>query len=128
MLALFLMWAQELWDINPILALVSLFIDVFFFGIAFGPVPWMIVPELFPDTVRTLAVSIMSGLNWLISSATVYIWPPIVSTMKASWGFFLFGCFCACAALYGFFFMPETKGKEMGEDANNFDGEKSDSP
>ena len=73
MLALFLMWAQELWQINPILALISLFIDVFFFGIAFGPVPCMIIPELFPDTVKTLAVSIMTGLNWLNYSATVYI-------------------------------------------------------
>ncbi|KAH0791454.1 major facilitator superfamily transporter [Histomonas meleagridis] len=124
MLALFLIWAQELWKINPFLSLVSLFTDVFFFGIAFGPVPWMIVPELFPDSVRTLAVSIMTGLNWLISSATVFVWPFITEKLTPSWSFFLFGCFCTCAAIYGFFFMPETKGKEMGEDAKNYNDDR----
>ncbi|KAH0794647.1 major facilitator superfamily transporter [Histomonas meleagridis] len=111
---LYLMWAQETWKISPYLALVSLFIDVFCFGLAYGPIPWLIVPELFPDSVRTLAVSLGTALNWLMSSITIYIWPPM-STSMGSWGFFFFGAICTISVVYGFVFMPETKGKEIGE-------------
>lgn len=113
--ALFLMFSEKKWKYTPYIALVSLLIDVFSFGIAFGPVPWMIVPELFPDSVRALAVSLMTGLNWLISSVTLFIWDPIVSHLGESWGFLLFFIFCTIACLYGIFFMPETKGMEIGE-------------
>ena len=114
-LALYVMWIRKNWHLKPIITLLALFIYVFSYGLAFGPVPWMIVPELFPNSVRSIAVSLTTGVNWILSTLTIFIWKPIVYAIGEAWGYFIFGCFCVGACAFGFFVMPETKGKEIGE-------------
>lgn len=108
--ALLLCWLKCFWNYNPFVSVVALFVDVSCFGLAFGPVPWLMVPELFPDSIRALMQSLISCLNWLLASGITFLWPVLQDAITTEWGFFIFGLFCAIAAAFGIFFMPETKG------------------
>lgn len=56
----------------PILAI---FIYLLLYGIGMGPIPWFIVPELFPTSVRSIATSIASSVNWLCAFIVIFIFP-----------------------------------------------------
>ena len=105
-LMLLLTRASDLWNIGTATPIVAIFFDFFFFGIGSGPIPWFIVPELFSDSVRHLAVSISTALNWFFAAVTVFIWPEMNSSMGFGWGIFVYAVICVVAAIYGMFWMP----------------------
>jgi len=117
--ALFLAAANSIFTIHPIIPLIALFIDISCFGLGFGPIPWFIVPELFPDSVRSLIQSLATGINWLLGASTMFLWPVLKEKITIGWGFFSFGIVCVLAAFYGFFLMPETKGTKIGQATEN---------
>lgn len=122
--ALVLFWLQALLKGPAILQVIALIVYIIGFGIGFGPIPWMIVPELFPDSVRSFFQSILTTLNWLAASLTTYVVPKIADSIGFGWTIFIFAIVCCLAGIYGLLLMPETKGKEAGHDyLNDPDGE-----
>ena len=117
--SLLLTWVQDVWHVTSILSIVALFLDFFFFGVGFGPVPWFIVPELFPDSVRQLATSLMTGLNWAFVSVIIFMWPPMRDGIGSGWGLFVFAIICLIGFFWGLFVMPETKGHGMGDEGGS---------
>lgn len=107
--ALLLGWANELWPFSNYAPLISLFLDVLLFGVGFGPIPWFIVPELFPDSVRALAQSLATSVNWLMASIVVLVWPLMNEAMGLGWAFFSFSGVIFLSLLFGIFVMPETQ-------------------
>lgn len=118
--SLLILWANYLWRFWNMLPLILLFLYLLSFGIGFGPVPWLMVPELFPDSVRGMGQSLATGLNWASASLIVFIWPYMNAGIGAGWSFFAFAIIGILAILYGFFLMPETKGLLLGEAANGY--------
>ena len=120
---LLLTWASDLWNFNSVIPLLCIFLDLFFFGIGSGPIPWFIVPELFPDTVRHIAVAISTGFNWFLAAVTIFIWPEMTNSMGYAWGIFVFAAICVIAGVYGIIWMKEPEQQEPldyddGEDVN----------
>jgi hypothetical protein len=91
----------------PLLALVA-FISFFSFGM--GPVPWVILGEIFTPEVKTLCTTILCVWVWGLSGIVAKIFPSLVATLGIHWVMWAFsiGCFTALVAA---FFTPETKGK-----------------
>lgn len=114
-LSLLFEWAHITWNIHPILPLICLFMDVLFFGLGFGPITWIVVPELYPDSVRSTASTYGAGLNNLLASSVMFIWPIMKNSIGMGWGFFIFSIICLSAGVYGQYYMPETKGASLGE-------------
>lgn len=106
--ALLLTWAAGVWKLSATVPIIAIFLDFFFFGVGFGPVPWFICPELFEDSVRQLAVSLSTGLNWLFVSIIIFVWPEMQKGIGDAWGFFIFAIICVLGGVYGIFWMPET--------------------
>ena len=97
------------------LAIVSLVLFRFFFSIGWGPVPWLMLSELLPLSVRGVA----SGMAMFLTSATaalvsgVYLqYSQLVEPWFAMWTFSLINL---SAAVFVFVFIPETKGKSLEE-------------
>ncbi|OHS99016.1 Sugar transporter ERD6-like 6 [Tritrichomonas foetus] len=114
--ALFLLicWGNQKWDWNNVLPVVMLFLDVFFFGIGLGPLPWFVVPELFPDEVRGLAMGIIQAVNWFLCALMVFIFPTMQESMTLAWTYFFYGIIMVISFLYGMLLLPETRNKKMG--------------
>ncbi|OHT01425.1 Sugar transporter ERD6-like 6 [Tritrichomonas foetus] len=111
---LLILWANEKWNWSTILPVVMLFFDVFLFGIGLGPIPWFVVPELFPDEVRGLAMGIVQAVNWLLCALMVFIFPTMQENLTLAWTYFFYGVVMVISFLFGIFALPETKGGEMG--------------
>lgn len=111
---LLVLWANELWHFSNILPVVLLFFDLLFFGIGLGPIPWFVVPELFPDEVRGIAMGTVQTINWALAALNVFIFPIMQESMTLAWIYFFYGAIMLFSFWYGVLFLPETRNKEMG--------------
>ncbi|WP_072687715.1 sugar porter family MFS transporter [Rhodococcus marinonascens] len=96
-------------------ALVGANLFVVFFASTWGPVMWVLLGEMFPNDMRTVALGISTAANWLANFAVSLAFPPLTQSVGL---WFLYGTF-AFFALLSFFFVrsniPETTGKELEE-------------
>jgi len=117
LLALAFLFMQD--TVQSTLILISLggFIAVYAFTL--GPVTWVLLSELFPNTVRSKALSVSAAALWLACFVVVLVSPYLMS-LDISVNFFIFACF----NLIGFFFtklyVPETKGKTLEQISQAF--------
>jgi len=94
------------------IGVVSVMIYSACFMFSWGPICWVLISEIFPNTIRGVAVAIAVAAQWIsnfvVSSTFVpmYTWSPA----------FTYGLYCAMCVLAAFFvwkLVPETKGKTL---------------
>ncbi|KAL7422311.1 Plasma membrane low glucose sensor [Cryptotrichosporon argae] len=99
-------------------------IYVALYAISWGPVPWCITGEIFPNSIRAKSVSLSTASNWLwnwgIGYATPYLVDPSTTGVNAvktadlgAKVFFIWGATCAGCAVWSYFLAPETKGLSL---------------
>lgn len=102
--------ASLLGYIDKMLALVAVVTYVSFFEIGLGPIPWLIVAEMFEGKYVAVAMSLSSQLNWFCNFLIGLIFP----WMNEHLGPYSFGPFATVLALVFVFaltILPETQGK-----------------
>lgn len=99
-------------NIIPAIMMVT---DNLMFGLGLGPIPWVITPELFTDSVRAMATSLMTSLNWLFAAIVMVIWPILSKYLHFGISIAIFSGICFVAFLFGLTLLPDTHGKEMGK-------------
>ena len=91
------------------------------FMFSWGPICWVYMSELFPNTIRSQATAIAVAFQWIfnfiVSSTFVPMYNMKLGTMGDSFGHFfayaLYGVICVVAALFVWRLVPETKGKTL---------------
>eukprot|EP00727_Mastigamoeba_balamuthi_P003609 m51a1_g13245 hypothetical protein (296) ;mRNA; r:1404-2597 len=83
---------------------------VVFFAMGLGPVPWCLVPELFPSATRALAVSASLFTNWVTNLAVSLAFLPLIDATSMSAVFWGFAILSALSLAFVLFVLPETKG------------------
>lgn len=79
------------------------------FAPTWGPVSWIYPPELFPNHLRSKAVSISTSGNWVFNFALGYFVP--VAFVQIKWRTYLvFATFCVVMTIHVFFLFPGTLG------------------
>ena len=76
---------------------------------------WVLTPEIFPNRVRGLAVSISTFSNWGTNAVTAFLYPWYVEKLGLHTGFFTFAAVCLVATVFFWRLVPETKGKSLEE-------------
>lgn len=101
--------------INPSLVLFGILGFVASFAISLGPVMWVVLSEIFPNTVRASAMALVSLANAATSWLVQFVFPWELDTLGATSAFLIF---TACA-VFGLFmvarYVPETKGLSLEE-------------
>lgn len=87
---------------------------------ALGPLPWLMMSELYPTRNRARAVSITTTTLWVTSFFPVMLYPHLESASKhftdtISGVFFFYAFLSLLALLFGWFLLPETKGRTLEE-------------
>lgn len=81
------------------------------FSLGFGPIPWMMMGELFANDVKGIASAIAVMFNWTL----VFIITKSFDSMQSAWGsdrtFWFFAMFMVVGTIFVFIKVPETKGK-----------------
>lgn len=108
------------WNIHGLAVLVGVFLCVIPHSFALGPLPWLMMSEIFPTRIRARAVAITTTFIWLVNFLASCLFPVIADYSKQWIGsiagiFWIFSAVCALALVFGLTLMPETKGKTLEE-------------
>ena len=87
---------------------------VWFFEIGLGPIPWLIVAEMFPSQPRPTAMSLATMVNWICSFIIGIVFPTLQASMH-NFSFVPFGCVLLASDVFTLRYVPETKGKTLEE-------------
>ncbi|KAJ8605323.1 hypothetical protein CTAYLR_002360 [Chrysophaeum taylorii] len=100
--------------IPKIAALVSVMLYVSFFEIGLGPIPWLIVAEMFDSRHVDTAQSIACQVNWLCNFLVGLAFPSVNAAL-GSWCFLPFGVVLAATFAFVLHTLPETRGASVRE-------------
>uniref|UniRef100_V9KG94 Solute carrier family 2, facilitated glucose transporter member 8 n=1 Tax=Callorhinchus milii TaxID=7868 RepID=V9KG94_CALMI len=104
------------------LPLVCLILFIAGFAIGFGPVPWLIMSEIFPVRARGPASGVCVVVNWMGAFLVTKEFQNLLDNITPYGTFWLFGSFCFLSIFFTIFFVPETKGKSLEQIENHFKG------
>ncbi len=90
------------------------------FMFSWGPICWVLISEIFPNTVRGTAVAIAVAAQWIFNFVVSSTFVPMFNmhiTPNDDFGHWftygLYGVMCIVAALFVWKLVPETKGKTL---------------
>ncbi|XP_034952225.1 uncharacterized protein [Chelonus insularis] len=104
------------------LPLLSLTLFMIAFSIGLGPIPWMLMGELFTAETKALASGLAVMLNWFLVFLVTKTFPSMKEQLGAGVTFWVFAGIMAFATVFEYFFLIETKGKTLQEIQNELNG------
>ena len=107
-------------------ALSGLIIFVIGYAVSWGCCCWTLISEIFPNSIRSVAMAYAVGGQWLTGFAVAQLFPMInentylLSQFNGAFSFWVFGFFCLVAYAFVSRFVVETKGISL-EKMDQFD-------
>jgi len=109
-----------------IISLVGVLIFIGSFAMSMGPIVWVILAEIFPNRIRSIAMSIAVAAQWLANYFIAQTFPIVVESdvnklqvdggvWNNSLPYFLFSAFIIIGIIFVWKYIPETKGKTLEE-------------
>jgi len=94
---------------------ISLSVFVFGFSLGFGPIPWLMMSELFAPEVKSIASSISTTFNWTLAFLVTKFFSDMVTGLTEAGAFWVFGGITVFTFFFCLLFVPETKGKSLDD-------------
>lgn len=102
------------------LALIFMLLYTAFFAMSWGPVTWVLLSEIFPNSIRgamSIAVAAQWIANWLVSFSFPILndnqW--LTQVFNHGFSYWIYGVMGILAAVFVWKLVPETKGKTLEE-------------
>jgi MFS transporter, SP family, xylose:H+ symportor len=101
-----------------ILTLVFILFYIAGFAMSWGPVIWVVLSEIFPNSIRG-AMSIATSTVWITNLIVSWSFPILddssllVSRFNHGFAYWIYGVMCFAAVLFVWRIIPETKGKTL---------------
>jgi SP family facilitated glucose transporter-like MFS transporter 8 len=106
------------------LPLVSLCVYLIFFAIGYGPVPWLMLSEIYSKEYNAFASPITGAFGWTLGFVITASFGSISKAIGIGQSFWLFAALSVIGTIFTFLFVPETKGKSMNDIQRMLNGEK----
>lgn len=97
------------------IAIFGLMAYVASFAIGMGPIPWLILAEIYPQQIRGQAMSLAIIANWLANYFVALTFLDIAKYLTTGGAFCIFAAFGLTAFFFVLKYIPETKGKTLEE-------------
>ncbi|XP_070560405.1 solute carrier family 2, facilitated glucose transporter member 1-like [Ptychodera flava] len=107
---------QDAWDY---ISLICVYLYIVCFAIGPGPIPNVLIPEIWSQGPRPSAMSVSVQVNWWCNFVVGITFPYIQASIGA-YTFLVFTVFLACNCVFSFFMIPETKNKTFEEIVSSF--------
>ena len=98
--------------LKGIIPVLSIIVYAAFFMMSWGPICWVLISEIFPNTIRGKAVAIAVAFQWVFNYIVSSTFPPLYE-FSPMFAYSLYGIICVIAAILVWSFVPETKGKSL---------------
>lgn len=106
-------------EIGDVATVVCLAAYIVAFAISLGPLPYVLMSELFPAAIRPLGMSLAAATAWGVNAVVSISFLPLVEGIGVSGAFFLFAGICAVAFVFVQVLVPETKGRSLEQIERN---------
>ncbi|KAF0923555.1 hypothetical protein E2562_006558 [Oryza meyeriana var. granulata] len=110
---------SHLYSVMSMLSLVGLVAFVISFSLGLGAIPWIIMSEILPVNIKSLAGSVATLANWLTAWLIT-----MTASLMLSWSnggtFAIYAAVCAGTLIFVCLWVPETKGRTLEEIAFSF--------
>ncbi|XP_011645679.1 facilitated trehalose transporter Tret1-like, partial [Pogonomyrmex barbatus] len=108
---------QKSYDLSNFtwLPLLSFVIFIVIFSIGFGPIPWLMVGELFTNNMKSVASTATVICNWTLTFLVTKCFQDMVDLMGLSSSFATFGMISLIGTIFVSVIVPETKGRSVEE-------------
>lgn len=85
---------------------------VFFFGMSWGPVVWVLLGEIFPNKIRAAALALAAAAQWIANFIVSTAFPPIAgASLMVAYG--IFTVFAIASIFFVKSKIPETTGRTL---------------
>jgi len=102
-------------DANILFVIGGMFAYIAGYQIGFGPISWLMISEVFPQSIRGTAVAFAVQTNFALNAVVQFLVPVLRSKLGLSFTFLLFGCLTAYSLWFIEQNVPETKGLTLEE-------------
>lgn len=106
--------------LSPMLQVVSIMVYSASFMFSWGPICWVLISEIFPNTIRGAAVAIAVAFQWIFNFVVSSTFVPMYNMELTpgdgfghTFAYALYGVICVIAAVFVWRLVPETKGKTL---------------
>lgn len=104
------------------LSLLGVLIFIASFALSMGPVVWVLLSEMFPNKIRSVAMSVAVAAQWAANYVVSQSFPMVMdselnsgTTWNGSLPYFIFIVFIFIIMIVTYKYIPETKGKSLEE-------------
>uniref|UniRef100_A0A1L8DIL6 Facilitated trehalose transporter Tret1 n=2 Tax=Nyssomyia neivai TaxID=330878 RepID=A0A1L8DIL6_9DIPT len=97
------------------LPIVALCVFIVMFSIGFGPVPFIIIGELFASDIKGFAAGMAMTSNWTLAFVITKAFPSLLDLIGSGPTFWIFSGLSYLGTIFLIFCLPETKGKSLQE-------------
>jgi len=92
------------------------------YALTLAPVTWVLISEIFPNSVRSHGVSAAVSALWIASFALTYTFPQLNSRFGTGNIFLGYGVICLLGCILVAFFVPETRGRTLEQIESGISG------
>lgn len=103
-------------------SLIGVLIFIASFALSMGPVVWVLLSEMFPNKIRSVAMSVAVAAQWAANYVVSQSFPVVMGSetnISEPWNgslpYFIFIAFILIIVFVTYKFIPETKGKSLEE-------------
>lgn len=103
-----------------LISLIGVLLFIASFALSMGPVVWVLLSEMFPNKIRSVAMSVAVAAQWAANFAVSQSFPVVMESevnnnnfWNGSLPYYLFIAFILVIVFVTYKFIPETKGKSL---------------
>lgn len=113
----FFMMDQDPSSVSSIgwLPILSLSVYIIAFALGFGPVPWVMLGEVYSSEMKPVASPLSGAFNWFLAFLITYFFQGLSDAIGKGETFWLFAVISVIGLCFVLLIVPETKGKSLAE-------------
>ncbi|RIM75106.1 sugar porter family MFS transporter [Staphylococcus arlettae] len=95
--------------------IICLSLFIVFFGITWGPILWVMLPEMFPTRARGAATGVATLVLNIGTLIVAQLFPILNNALSTEWVFLIFAMIGVLALAFVIKYLPETRGRSLEE-------------
>lgn len=112
-------------NLTRIYVVLAMFLCIGAYAISLAPLTWLLMSEIFPIRLRAKGQSAGALFLWIATYTSTQAMAPLMVYFERQFGsvagiFWMFSAVCVLALLFGWRFIPETKGRSLEEIAGSW--------
>lgn len=115
---------QQLASVKSYLAVGGLVVYVASFAFGLGPIFWLLISEIYPLKIRSVAMSAVTVTNWGSNLVVAVTFLTLSGVLGRGGTFWLYGVVGIAAWVFVYRLVPETKGKSLEQIEAHWRGDK----